>query len=42
MSYCADHVRFRTGAGRCERLIGSLAAQGQTEVGGDHRLAWSG
>jgi hypothetical protein len=42
MSYCADHVRFRAGAGRCDRLIGSLAAQGETEVTGDDRFAWSG
>ena len=42
IAHCADHVRLRTGAGRRERLVGPLAAQGQTEIGCDHGLAWPG
>src|SRR5215204_4992274 len=39
IAHRADHVCRRTGAGRRERLIGPLAAQRQTEVVSDHRLA---
>src|SRR5215217_1198869 len=42
IAHRADHVRLGTGAGRRERLIGPLAAQRQTEVVSDHRLARSG
>jgi hypothetical protein len=41
-SHCPDHVRFGARAGSCDGLIGSLAAQGKTEVAGDYRLTWSG